>query len=188
MIRRRMIMSSDGDNIMKPIRYNRNVLPYRRPFGGWNFFEGDEVLISADSHKELVSKLIEYRVKNDIKIGNPNYEVEQYICKKNLHLCELGESEYIGKDEKVDPFFEYLKERKVGKGKRLLQHMIHERKIACIACPHNKHIKKKQSYEKEALLIAGELKRDKLYQCSKHIWDNMIAVNYDDHGCEHWSD
>ena len=169
----------------RPIRYDRNVLPYRRPHKGWNYLLPDGVIMNGNSHADLVKNIIQYRIKNGMKIGNPNYEVEQYICRKNLHLMEFGESEY--KDiQELDVFTEYLRKIKVNCGKRLLDHLVYERKLTCEKCECNQKLKKETSYEKEALLIAGETKRGSLHQCSEHIWDNMIAVNYDDHGCEKW--
>ena len=183
-------MSLDGNKVFepeletRPIRYDRNVLPYRRPYKGWNYHK-DGIIFSGNSHSDLVRNIIQYRLKNGMRLGNPNYEVEQYICRKNLHLAEFGESQYL-KEEEIDPFTEYLKKVKVSCGKRMLDHLVHERKFTCEKCPCNQRLKKDKTYEKEALLIAGELHRGKLFQCSEQIWDNMIAVNYDDHGCHKW--
>lgn len=184
-------MSFTGANAFKPnietrpIRYDRNVLPYRRPYKGWNYKLPDGVIISGSSHADLVKNIIKYRLKNGMRLGNPNYEVEQYICRKNLHLMEYGESEYKDTEE-IDVYKEYLRKVKVKCGKRLMDHLVFERKLTCEKCECNQRLKKEASYEKEALLIAGELERSNLFQCSEHIWDNMIAVNYDDHGCEKW--
>jgi hypothetical protein len=72
------------------------------PPGGWHVPvpESDEPL-RADSHDDLVQVLTRYRIDNNLPMGNPESEIDNYICNAWPHVC--GASSLVrseGEDDK----------------------------------------------------------------------------------------
>src|ERR1700738_2494654 len=60
------------------------------PDGGWHYYEKDGYKIQSDSHKNLVDSVRTYRIQNNLPLGNPEAEVDKYLCGKWPHLCGAG--------------------------------------------------------------------------------------------------
>lgn len=59
--------------------------------GGFHFYQklpgGGEFPIVASTKKDLDDKILDYRIKNGLEIGNPPAESNLYLCSLWPHLC-----------------------------------------------------------------------------------------------------
>lgn len=64
-------------------RINVNLFPK----DGYVFKDGSGVVFKANSWSNVITKVIEYRRRAGLPIGDPKAEVEDYACKRNPTLC-----------------------------------------------------------------------------------------------------
>ena len=56
------------------------------PPGGWQYPEGENT-VRGDTHEDLIAKLTAYRIANQIVLGNPEQDIERYVCQQFPSYC-----------------------------------------------------------------------------------------------------
>jgi hypothetical protein len=56
--------------------------------GSWHYKENGKKLVEeAESYEDLINKLAEYRAINGLPLGNPQRDIDNYICKNFPNMC-----------------------------------------------------------------------------------------------------
>jgi hypothetical protein len=68
--------------------------------GGWHYDEGGKPIVEeAESYDDLINKLIEYRGFCGLPLGNPQLDVDKFICETYPNMCGRSPVEEEGVDK-----------------------------------------------------------------------------------------
>lgn len=119
------------------------------PPGGFHYIErhnGVEIKIESHSHHAVAEALLKFRLNNGIAPGNPQQDVNDYVCKNHPHFCTHEDEPYLS--SVAPPSREqHLSRRvaqwmvelfKLGSNNETTQARANERAAICAVCPMNK--------------------------------------------------
>lgn len=68
--------------------------------GGWHYEEGKMIIEDAISYEDLINRLAEYRAVNGLPLGDPQADIDNYICTTYPNMCGRQPAP---QEEGVDP-------------------------------------------------------------------------------------
>jgi rubrerythrin len=70
--------------------------------GGWHFKAYGKMIVNeAESYTDLIHKLAQYRAANGMELGDPQEDIDRYICTTFPNMC--GAYTRVAPEEGVDP-------------------------------------------------------------------------------------
>jgi len=164
------------------MRYNENA--QRRPIGGHHFLDRGQI-IRADTFRELVQAIQDYRVSNSWPLGDPEADVLEHYAKVAPWLVvEDGEPvKARGIPEHVKPLFIWLNDVKQSGGTGLCTKAeAKERWAGCVGCKYSSEIDWDYSPETSKMQVDAAIIRrmqkspvENSY-CRLHKWATGVAV------------
>ena len=154
-------------------KYKPNAM--KRPRGGWKMIV-DGIEFESDGHDGLVELIRSYRKDNRIDEGNPDREVEQYICENNSWMCHWYESEQEEKEKPPKHFLAKWIDRIYTKVIVFCPNLrAKHREKCCGECKHNIQVDMSSDYERDVFILTrGDVRN--LGYCDIFSWDNRLAV------------
>ena len=122
------------------------------PPGGWHFEgsnKGVRYRVEGYSYRDLVDKVLKYRIENTIPIGAHEHEVRTYICTLSPRNCQDGLPDKIVVKQQLPPATAKLDEvtrwatelqGKQGANSRVPEQEANGRGAICVVCEFNKII------------------------------------------------
>lgn len=119
------------------------------PPGGFHYIEkhgGIEIKIESSSHHAVAEAVLKFRLNNGIPPGNPQKDVNDYVCKNHPHFCTQTDEPYLSGAAPLSRE-QHLSRRvaewmvslfKLGSDNETTQTRANERAAICAACPLNK--------------------------------------------------
>lgn len=114
--------------------------------GGWHFIQdGDK--ITAETYKELITAVLQYRAERRIAIGNVQVDVDNFICGKYPDQCQASHSPAVifalnqAKTQSkrlVDSINEWANDLSEKSLKYAYPGDAEQRANICLNCPHQK--------------------------------------------------
>lgn len=126
------------------------------PPGGWHFFQPHPSGITIKlperpsplTKKELIELMTRYRVQNGIPVGDPEGDVDQYVCSKWPHYCTEGKNPGIGmpagrevakRPRLLDRVAQWAVSRwNSGRVEHQNMEFARRRAAVCVTCPRNR--------------------------------------------------
>jgi len=125
----------------------------RQPHGGHNYREPNGPGIKGESVKDLVKKITDYRINNNIPVGDPEQDVLYYYA---LHWPYMVEPAEVGKPTHQSKWFQgwstWLRKAWKNPPKKLITTKeASYRWDVCLTCPHNRGFDWKETDESSAI-------------------------------------
>lgn len=124
--------------------------------GGWHYsqmLEGKLVKVEADSFEDLMNLVFQFRMDNQIEVGNVRKDIEDYICQNFPRWCQTFHVDVQDVEDQATLQFGDSYVHSIIKWGETIETMLNnnprvemkpkiiadERAEACIGCPFNQH-------------------------------------------------
>lgn len=168
----------------------------RVPPGGWHFIVAPNVRLEAINEEELIKLIFEYRLRNNIPVGDIERDIDDYYCSRYPDACHREPKDEPGRENVPSEVAEPLLQR-VSRWAALQIHaqpkggyelvpleQANARGLICVGCPNNRHWRSGCSgCSSSAAAVLAQLRK---LQVSRHQgdltgcqicgWDNATAV------------
>jgi len=117
-------------------RINVNLYPK----SGYRYKEPDGTLIIGPNWRAVIVKVIAYRKRNNLPLGNPEVEVNAQACQNNASLCHEDSSVTREKRKEVSlkgRVLNWFNDIRRGGITFVAEHVMRERANVCANCPKN---------------------------------------------------
>ncbi len=158
------------------------------PPGGWHYLE-NETKISSWSKDSLVTELTEYRIANNLPLGSPQNDIENYVCTNWPHFCLGPKPAQLARRKAkkihistVDRIAGWINSRLLRKHELETQDVAERRAAVCLDCPKNIPIPghcspcNAERKRKLTLLTEGKKVPQKLGYCNATYQANEGAI------------
>lgn len=170
----------------------------RSPPGGWHFEVATGVKLTAVTEELLTKAIFEYRVRNNIPIGEISRDIDRYYCTRWPDACHKESSESAGYDNGVMPTVDEpivnritrwaslsLRRQPQGGHQLVSADEAQRRATICASCPKNTSWKGGCAGCSQTVLsiliqlrqLRKTSKDGNLNACVCGGWDNMTAVH-----------
>jgi hypothetical protein len=110
------------------------------PRSGYRYKEADGTLIVGQNWRDVIVKVISYRKRNNLPLGNPEVEVNNQACQNNPSLCH--EDSHVTRSKRAEVslkgrvlnWFNDIRREGIT---FVAEHVARERANVCANCPKN---------------------------------------------------
>lgn len=164
------------------LRLNPDQL--RQPHGGHNFLIPNGPAVKGESLKEVVQKVVDYRINNNIPLGDPEQEVLYYYALHWPYMVEPVEPKRIpAASSRFGGWSKWIRKSWINPPKKIIttKEAVGRWEV-CATCPHNKRFDWKETNETAALTQRAFLLRrgidapKDLGYCDLHMADLSVLT------------
>ncbi len=175
----------------------------KSPFRGWSYPQdlADDIWITGTDYNDLVRQVTQFRIANNVPMGNPEGDIERYYCKYFPRSChELAPNISVAEDAQPSPLRTF--QERIDNWIRIRYALLEtpdptqrldyadplesERRAAiCVQCPanarwHSSCAPCNVKTEQYSVIVRKNLKTsvdDRLFGCAAAEHDNRTAVH-----------